>query len=113
MKKRKGMKLLFALVAVPLAAGLLGALVMLLWNALIPEIFTGGPEITFFQAIGLFILGRVLFGRVNFKCHRSWKGGHCKGRLDSKLASMTDEEREKYQSEYSHRFSCGKGSKEE
>lgn len=40
---------------------LFGFVVMWLWNALMPEIFNT-KEITYFQGIGLLILGRILFG---------------------------------------------------
>ena len=43
-------------------AALLALLVMLLWNWLIPTIFVGGPVITFWQALGLLILAKILFG---------------------------------------------------
>ncbi len=40
----------------------IGAAVMLLWNALIPDLFQG-PAITFVQAIGLLLLTHLLFRR--------------------------------------------------
>lgn len=40
----------------------LGAAVMLLWNALIPELF-GGPVVTFIQSIGLLLLAHLLLRR--------------------------------------------------
>jgi hypothetical protein len=40
---------------------ILGLLVMLLWNALIPVLFHG-PEVTYWQAIGLLLLTRILVG---------------------------------------------------
>ena len=42
---------------------LLSAATMLLWNWLMPEI-AGLPRVNFFQAAGLFILARILFGLV-------------------------------------------------
>lgn len=42
-----------------------GAVVMLLWNWLMPAIF-GLIAINFWQAIGLFVLARILFGRFGF-----------------------------------------------
>lgn len=42
----------------------LGAPVMLLWNAVMPVVF-GLTKITFWQAIGLNLLGSILFGRIN------------------------------------------------
>ena len=48
-----------------LAAGLFvavgGTIVRLLWNWLLPSLF-GFPEVTFWQALGLLALSRVLFG---------------------------------------------------
>lgn len=38
--------------------------VMLLWNAVVPNIF-GMPDISFWQALGLSLLSHCLFGRVN------------------------------------------------
>ena len=38
-----------------------GQLVMQLWNWLMPAIF-GLPQLTFWQAVGLLVLSRVLFG---------------------------------------------------
>jgi len=43
----------------------LSAIVMLLWNWLIPAIF-GLAIINFWQALGLFILARILFGGFPF-----------------------------------------------
>ncbi|MCD7937050.1 MAG: hypothetical protein LUG98_09350 [Tannerellaceae bacterium] len=43
----------------------IGAVTMLLWNALIPAIF-GGIVINYWQAIGLLVLSRLLFGGFGF-----------------------------------------------
>ena len=48
---------------------LVGLVIMSLWNWMMPAIF-GLGVITFWQAIGMFILGRLLFG--GFKKHRHW-----------------------------------------
>ena len=49
---------------------LLGWIVQLLWNALVPELFHG-PLLTYWQSVGLLLLTRILVG---FKGrHRSWK----------------------------------------
>ena len=44
------------------AVMLVGLVVMLLWNGIMPEVF-GLGIITVWQALGLIILGRILFGR--------------------------------------------------
>ena len=38
-------------------------LVMLLWNALIPELFNG-PELSYWQTAGLFILSKILLSGI-------------------------------------------------
>lgn len=79
----------FALLAVLfVAAG--GAIVMLLWNWLIPSI-TGWRAIGFWEALGLLILTRILFGR--FRGHGHW---HWHRRWHARWESMTPEEREKF-----------------
>lgn len=84
--------MLFGIVFVLIA----GAVVMLLWNALIPEIF-GGARITWIQALGLLILARILTGRWG-------RGGWRRGRRwreqwERKVANMSPEEREKWKAE--------------
>ena len=56
----------FFIAPAAIAGGLLlaflgGELVMLLWNWLMPPVF-GWHQITFWQALGLLVLCRVLFG---------------------------------------------------
>jgi hypothetical protein len=53
-------------------AFLFGAVVMWLWNWLMPVIFNLGV-ITYWQAVGLAVLGRLLFGSLHH-------GGHGHGR---------------------------------
>ena len=53
--------LLFGGIAIIGFAALFGFITMWLWNALIPEIF-GLAVITYWQAVGLLILFKILFG---------------------------------------------------
>jgi hypothetical protein len=79
---------------------LFGELVKYLWNWLVPALFAGAHLITFWQAIGLLLLSRILFG--------SWHGGNGGGRRRHwrrKWESMTPEEREKFRQSMSSR--CG------
>jgi len=82
--------------------GAFGAIVMLLWNALMPEIFHL-PAITFWQALGLLLLSKILFS--------SFRGGgpkrRMKDRLTEKWMNMTPEEREKFKQDWGSR--CGRG----
>jgi hypothetical protein len=58
----------FAIFAV-VAVGVVGLVTLGLWNGLMPAIF-GLPAITFWQALGLLVLGRLLFGTGSMM-HRS------------------------------------------
>ena len=53
----------------------LGAVVMLLWNALIPDLFQG-PAITFLQAVGLLLLVQLLLRRRFFFGGPGWHYPH-------------------------------------
>jgi hypothetical protein len=72
--------------------GLLSFLVMRLWNWLAPDVF-GGHRISFLQAVGIFILSRVLFGGFR----GGWgHGGHWRRRMMERWEQMTPEEREQF-----------------
>jgi hypothetical protein len=79
--------LLFAVVA----GTALGFLVKGLWNVLMPPIF-GWHAITFWQAVGLFLLARILFGGF----HRRGGGQRWRGRMKERLEQMTPEERMRF-----------------
>jgi hypothetical protein len=56
----------------------LGWIVMLLWNWLLPALF-GVVKIGYLQGVGIFILGRLLFGawgRHGYHGGRGFHGGH-------------------------------------
>ena len=61
MRRPRGVGLRILLFA-SAAAAVMALLVLTLWNALMPAIF-GLPAIGFWQALGLFALSRLLFGR--------------------------------------------------
>lgn len=61
LKKRKMFKLFLMMIAM---LTLVGFGFMLLWNAIVPDVF-GLGEITFFKGIGLIILAKILFGGVS------------------------------------------------
>ena len=68
-----------------------GWVVMSLWNWLLPTLF-GWPQVTFWQALGILALSRILFGGFGFHGsgrsrwgrHKEWHKEH-----------LTDEERER------------------
>ena len=61
MRKKNGFLIPLAILAIPLFTFIGGELVMHLWNWLLPPLF-GWRQITFWQALGLLALCRILFG---------------------------------------------------
>jgi hypothetical protein len=85
---------------------------MSLWNALIPTLFHG-PLVTFWQAAGLLVLSKILFGGFRGRHGHGWHGRHGRWRGEMwrrKWESMTPEERERLRAKFKHR--CGWGSEE-
>jgi hypothetical protein len=73
--------------------------VMMLWNWLVPALFSGGREIGYLQATGVLLLSKILFG--------GFRGHGCRGRWHThRRERMTPEEREKFQAEMR---GCGGG----
>ena len=78
---------------------LAGVAVMLLWNALVPEIFDG-PRVTWMQALGVLILARILAGG---RGHGGFGGSgrrRWRERWEAIIANMSPEERKKWQDEF-------------
>lgn len=85
----------------------LGWVVMLLWNWLMPALFTGAQEVGYWQALGILLLSKILFGGFRGGCHGRWKE-RWKER-HQQWESMTPEEREQLKSHFKSRWSgcCG------
>src|SRR5215510_13887615 len=90
MTYRRKKWLLFTVVPLALLAFLFvgGAVVQLLWNWLLPSLFRV-PEITFWQALGLLALCRILFGGFGMHGRPGWRP---RGRWEH----MTPEDRERF-----------------
>jgi len=89
-----------AIVAIPLFIFIGGEVVMRLWNWLLPPLF-GWKMLTFWQALGLLVLCRVLFGGL---------GGHGPGprrHWHQRCRRMTAEEREKFRQAMAEGFNFG------
>jgi hypothetical protein len=69
---------------------IIGAIIAGLWNALMPEIFDL-PAISFWQALGLFLLSRVLFGHFG-----GWGSRMRRARFVRGWANLTPEERDRF-----------------
>lgn len=104
MKKFIFKKVLFFILCFAGAVLLFGAVVMGLWNAILPHVL-GVKAISFVQALGILLLSKILFG--GFGGGRRWGGrGHeWKQRMKQKWEKMTPDEREKFKAEWKDR--CG------
>jgi hypothetical protein len=90
-------------IPIAIAAGVFafGSVVMLLWNGLLPAIL-GVKAITFWQAIGILVLSKILFGGFggrhgHHRCNGHGKGGH------GKWMHLTPEQKEIMKSEWEGR----------
>jgi hypothetical protein len=93
----------------PLAAAailtLVSYVVMQLWNNLLPAILHVGV-ITFWQAMGIFILCKILFGFGGRG--RGWGGGPkpwMRHRMEERFNNMTPEQKEKFKQKWNEK--CG------
>jgi hypothetical protein len=95
----------FVVLALALVAAL-SFVVMSLWNALVPTLFHG-PPVEFWQAVGLLILCRILFGGFRGRGGHGWHGSHGQWRehMWRRWESMTPEERERMRAKFKQR--CG------
>jgi len=80
-----------------------GAVVLLLWNWLLPPLFEW-PRLNFWQALGILALCRILVGGLG--------GGGLPGytlrrRMAERWASMTSEERERFRQRMRGRWGFG------
>jgi len=90
---------------VSIAFVLFGWVVEHLWNWLMPAVF-GLRTITWAQALGLMILGKILFGGF----HRH--SGGCRGRgwkrhVAERWETMSPDERERFRAGIRGRWGCG------
>jgi hypothetical protein len=93
--------------AVVLFVWLCGEVVMHLWNWLLPPLF-GWHVVTFWQALGLLLLTRILFGGHGMG-HKGGGGGP-KRWQKRKWDRMTPEEREQFRGRYQGWCGPGAGS---
>ena len=77
-----------------IAIAAVGTVTMLLWNWLVPVLFNG-PEINFFQALGLLLLSKILFWGFG-KHHGHGKSPYWKERFYEKFSSMSQEQRQAF-----------------
>jgi hypothetical protein len=101
-KQEKGIFIMKIIIGITMFVIAFGFITMLLWNWLVPELFKG-PVITFWQAIGLLILSKILFGGPGgrgWAKKKSWKAS-----MQERLQNMSPEEREAFRARLKNR--CG------
>jgi hypothetical protein len=101
MKRYRFLRVLKIALLGTVAVGVVSFVVMSLWNILMPGIFAV-HAITFWQALGLLVLSKILFG--SFRPHAG--GPRWRRRMMERWEQMTPEEREKFKQ--GMRGGCGR-----
>jgi hypothetical protein len=81
-----------------------GEIVLHLWNWLLPPLF-GFRQINFWQALGLLLLCRILFGGLGR--HSYYGRSRFRRRMEEHRGHTTPEERERFRQRMRERFGCG------
>ena len=79
--------------------------VMLLWNALVPELFKG-PELGYWQTLGLLVLSKILFSGIGgggkgdrsshvrkYRCEDDFPKSRWRQKYESKMNGKVEEQR--------------------
>ena len=83
------------------AALILGAIVMLLWNAILPPLLNIN-QISYWQSVGLLVLCKILFGNFGPRKHSGgppFRSMHWR----DKWSDMSDEDKVKFKEEWKKR----------
>jgi hypothetical protein len=97
---RRGGKAFFFFIFIVAAVAGAGALVMTLWNAILPELLHVSA-ITYWQSLGLLVLCRILFGGFRFAGRHGGRWGRPAWR--EKMMNMSDEEKAAFKSKWEER----------
>jgi hypothetical protein len=98
---RKGIGICFLIIV---GIMVFSGIVMLLWNALLPQLFHF-PVITWPQALGLLLLCKILFGGFRGPGGGPHRRREWKEKMKQKWMNMTPEERERFKGRWGRR--CG------
>ena len=93
-------------IALLVVAGIavLAWVVILLWNGLLPDIFPGVKAVGYWQALGLLVLSKILFGSLHGGCHGHWRAHR------AKWENLTPEEREQLKGRFMSHWNPCRGS---
>lgn len=103
MRRNRGWKMLMMIPIGILAVALFGYVTMSLWNWLMPMLF-GLRTVTFWQALGMLLLSKILFG--GFHGRGGGRRPGWKRDMEERWAQMSPEEREKMRSGMRGRWGC-------
>ena len=91
--KTRATRFMTIIALVIIAATALSFVVMVLWNWLIPDLFSG-PVITFWQAAGLLLLSKIIFSGLFHKKKHHMHQKLWRKEFARKVSEMDPEERE-------------------
>lgn len=105
MRRNRGWKILMMIPIGILAVSLFGYVTMSLWNWLMPTLF-GLRAVTFWQALGLLVFSKILFGGFHGRCggRRRWRHD-----MEERWEKMSPGERERVRAGMRGRWGCGFG----
>lgn len=81
-------------------------LVQWLWNLLLPEII-GVKSITYWQAFGILVLSKILFGGFKFNKHNrkfDFRNPSFRENMRERMSNLSDEDKERFREEWKKRF---------
>lgn len=95
-------KPIFIPIAIIFAVAVFGYSVMFLWNAILPSVL-GVATVTFWQAVGILVLSKILFGGFHHGHHHRGFHPH-NAEMRKKWKSLSQEEKKKMMNEWWNRF---------
>ena len=98
-EKSKKFKLIGLMI---LAVFILGFVVLYLWNFLMPELF-GLQTINYWQAIGIFVLSKILFGRIGIPGRPNRGPRFANRAFKQKFMNMSEEEKLEFKEKWRER----------
>jgi len=102
-KKSNVLKAIFIPPAVIAGILIFTWVVMALWNAILPQVL-GVHTVTFWQAMGILVLSKILFGGFGSGQNNNKRKNPQARELRKKWKGMTPEEKEKMKNEWYNRF---------
>ena len=80
----------------------ISAVVMILWNLVLPSVSSLSP-LTYWQAMGIFALSRILFGGIRFHRHGQRHAQQFHTVFKDKFMEMNDDEKQNFKDQWKKR----------